>query len=174
MWRTWNRNSPFAMLKRLQMCETLHLIDYCNQQMHSSSESFGGGTHDSPGGGSQIWVSTSRGVARVGVTWGNDPMKHTAVSHASNQWWTFSGDTIHTLLRREFWQIVAWDSSCRSSTFLRITFRDTHLNTYSVPSDLSGIGPELTMDYHLENHVDSSQRSWISWWADALGFWVAL
>jgi len=36
------------------------------------------------------------------------------------------------------------------------------------------IGPELTLDYTLDNPFDSSQRSWISWCSDELGFWVAL
>ena len=35
------------------------------------------------------------------------------------------------------------------------------------------IGPELTKYYPLENPLDSSQRSWISWCPSALGFWVA-
>jgi len=42
---------------------------------------------------------------------------------------------------------------------------DDHLNRYmySVSSDLLEIGPELTMDYLLDNPFDSWQRSSISW-----------
>src|SRR6218665_2533481 len=36
---------------------------------------------------------------------------------------------------------------------------DTHLNSYSVLSDPLEIGPELNMDYPLDNPFNSSQRS---------------
>jgi len=51
---------------------------------------------------------------------------------------------------------------------------DIHLNTYSALSGPLEIGPELTMDYPLDNPFDSSQRSWIRWCPGALGFCVAL
>jgi len=40
----------------------------------------------------------------------------------------------------------------RSSVFL-LALNDTHLNSYSLSSDPLKIGPELTLDYSLDNLI---------------------